>query len=100
MATFDEGLEAVPNTDAPYPRYPEEHNGYGDKYASRPGLDHTIHAFSQPASSDRLCGLRRTTFWLVMVIVVLVVAGAIGGGIGGWMVEKKVNRYAGSKCYL
>jgi hypothetical protein len=100
MAAFDDGLQAVPNTEAPYPYYPEEHTGGGDKYTSQPGSNHPIYALSQPASNNRLCGLRRTTFWLVIVIVVLVIAGAIGGGIGGWQVEKKDNRYGESKCCL
>jgi len=99
MAGFDDGLQAVPNTDAPYPHYPEEHTGGGDKYTLQPGLDHPNYAFPQPASNARLCGLRRTTFWLVTAIVVLVLAGAIGGGIGGWMAEKKGSRYGRSKGY-
>ena len=30
-----------------------------------------------------ICGLRRKTFWLLIVIIILILAGAIGGDVGG-----------------
>jgi hypothetical protein len=31
----------------------------------------------------RICGLKRRTFWIVLVVAIVVVAGAVGGGVGG-----------------
>ena len=43
----------------------------------------TRHQSPGIAAEKTICGLRRTTFGLVVVIVVLIVAGAVGGGVGG-----------------
>ena len=43
-----------------------------------------------PQRQRLICGLRRTTFWLV-ALVVLLIMGAVGGGVGGAMAVKKSN---------
>ncbi|KAL7911599.1 hypothetical protein GGI35DRAFT_294339 [Trichoderma velutinum] len=37
----------------------------------------------QGGQGGRICGLRRTTFWLSIVLVVVIIAAAVGGGVGG-----------------
>jgi hypothetical protein len=36
-----------------------------------------------PATSSRICGLPKPTFWLVIAFVLIVLGAAIGGGLGG-----------------
>jgi hypothetical protein len=52
--------------------------------------------YSQPLAIEKqaprtIFGLRRTSFWLVIVIVVLILAGAIGGGVGGSLANKSAS---------
>jgi|SRR5579871_2997858 len=37
---------------------------------------------SENATEKTICGLRRTTFGLIAVIVILIIAGSVGGGVG------------------
>ncbi|RFU75368.1 fungal specific transcription factor domain-containing [Trichoderma arundinaceum] len=36
----------------------------------------------------RICGLRRKTFWILLIIAIVVVAAAVGGGVGGGLSAK------------
>lgn len=36
-----------------------------------------------PQSSPTICGVKRTTFWLAVILAIVVVAAAVGGGVGG-----------------
>jgi hypothetical protein len=38
-----------------------------------------------------ICGVRPATFWLSLALAVLIIAGAVGGGIGGRLVAKKIR---------
>lgn len=38
---------------------------------------------SETGNERRICGLRRSTFFLSVVLVLVIVAAAIGGGVGG-----------------
>jgi hypothetical protein len=38
-----------------------------------------------------ICGMRRITFLLLAIIVVLVIAGAVGGGVGGSLAVKNAQ---------
>ena len=50
-------------------------------------------AVGEPTSVDRtVFGLRRKTFWLVLGIVCLLVAIAVGGGIGGALSKRNSDR--------
>ena len=42
-----------------------------------------------PASPrDRICGLRKTTFWLSLILAIVVIGAAVGGGVGGSLASK------------
>ena len=56
----------------------------------------TRHQSPGIAAEKTICGLRRTTFGLVAVIVVLIVAGAVGGGVGGSIAA--CNAHKNSVC--
>jgi len=45
-------------------------------------------------SSKTICGLRRRTFWLVLVFATLIVGGAIAGGVGGGLASRHKNEKA------
>ena len=51
----------------------------------------TRHQSPGNAAKKTICGLRRTTFELVAVIVVLIIAGAIWGGVGGSMANRTAS---------
>lgn len=40
------------------------------------------------AAPARVCGLRRTVFWLVVLFVVLVIVGAVSGGVAGGLLTR------------
>lgn len=68
--------------------------------------DHTEHSDFDPRESSafvpgepvgaksrhRICGLKPTIFWVVVICVFLTVGGAIGGGIGGTLAAQDSNK--------
>lgn len=55
-----------------------------------PDLPLTLHQQQQPAieSQSRLCGLRETTFWLVLILLVFIVFGAVGAVVHGLRMKR------------
>jgi len=45
----------------------------------------------EPKSISKICGLRRTTFWLLLLLVLVLLAAAIGGSVGGVVGSRKIN---------
>jgi hypothetical protein len=41
-----------------------------------------VHEVPRP-TEKRICGLRRTTFWLAFALAFVILAGALGGGLAG-----------------
>ena len=39
--------------------------------------------------ADKVCGMRKRTFWIVLVAAIVIVVAAIGGGVGGGLSAKK-----------
>ena len=85
---YESGLEVVPSTKDPAltttlyapSEYPPTDTGTYYNASSLP----------QGSQQPRLiCGLRRTTFWLLVVLATLIVVGAVGGGVGGSIAAKK-----------
>ena len=59
---------------------PEVFHAPADKsYA--PGLKNEIADWQ--AAYPTICGLRLTTFWLLILLAIVIVAAAVGGGVGG-----------------
>ncbi|KAE8330336.1 hypothetical protein BDV39DRAFT_31735 [Aspergillus sergii] len=50
-----------------------------------------VEQFPEKASpQNRICGLRRTSFWVILALIIaFIIGGAIGGGIGGSLAAKK-----------
>ncbi|CAO2654057.1 Nn.00g107900.m01.CDS01 [Neocucurbitaria sp. VM-36] len=40
-------------------------------------------AADEHAQSRTICGLRKRTFWIIVIVAILVVAASVGGGVGG-----------------
>lgn len=41
-----------------------------------------------------ICGMRKRTFWIVLVVAVVVVVGAVGGGVGGALAGRSGSKSA------
>ena len=52
---------------------------------SSPGLE-------KPTPKSRICGLRRSTFFLTVALLTVIVIAAVGGGVGGAIAAKNANR--------
>ncbi|KAK6543142.1 hypothetical protein TWF694_007062 [Orbilia ellipsospora] len=48
-------------------------------------------AYSPPGEERKILGLKRKTFWIVLVIVIIVIIAAVGGAVGGILGSKKSN---------
>jgi hypothetical protein len=44
-----------------------------------------------PKEPKKICGVASKTFWLLVVVALLVIGGAISGGVGGWLANKKTT---------
>lgn len=86
--------QVVPQTDYPETSYKYQHAvpEYHDK------SDHTYSTSQVPGPYDehdirdhnRILGLRRRTFWILLVVAIVVVGGAIiGGSVGGSLAVQK-----------
>jgi hypothetical protein len=42
-----------------------------------------------PLEEQRICGLRRKPFWIILVIAIVLVKGAVVGGVVGGVVKGK-----------
>lgn len=79
------GIEHIPSSHVwpqnafPAPQY-EKHDAGGitTEPGPRPSADH-----------DKIFGLRRVTFFLILTIGLLLIGGAVGGGVGGSIAAKK-----------
>jgi hypothetical protein len=82
-------LEVAPNTDAPevqkfayYAPEPYKHD------------DTDTHKFPYATETEEqnhartICGLRRRTSWIALIVAIIVVAAAVGGGVGSTLVSK------------
>lgn len=45
----------------------------------------------EPKSISKICGLRRTTFWLLVLLVLVLLAATIGGTVGGVVGSRNIN---------
>lgn len=39
----------------------------------------------------KICGLKKRTFWIVLIVAIVVVAAAVGGGVGGALASRSSN---------
>lgn len=46
-----------------------------------------------PKRAQRICGLRRRTFWILIILLIIVIVGAaVGGSVGGTMARRNAGR--------
>lgn len=43
---------------------------------------------AQPQAARTICGLRKRTFWILMIVAIVVIAAAVGGGVGGALASR------------
>jgi hypothetical protein len=87
QAVHHSELEVVPPRHAPAPK----HEQYG-------GLEY--HPDQAPCRARTICGLRPTTFFLVLALILVILVAGIGGGIGGTIAVKNAKKYAQPKCFI
>lgn len=91
-------LEVAPNTELPEP----QKFAY---YAPELYVDSEIDTHKYPYNSDdpdlgqqeTICGLRKSRFWILVVVAVVVVIAAVGGGIGGALASASSNKGSNAK---
>jgi hypothetical protein len=54
------------------------------------------HTTKMAANEQRVCGLKRKTFFISFVIALVIIAAAIGGGVGGGISAR--NRQASNQA--
>ncbi|CAE7028101.1 hypothetical protein PTTW11_04365 [Pyrenophora teres f. teres] len=99
-----EGLQV--DYDGLYPDPMKKHHP-DDKYISQhndAGLMPMEQANPEPLPTkhrrERICGLKRRTFFIVMIVVMLVVTvAAVGGGVGGYQASKNKTPTPTSVCF-
>ncbi|KAF2448904.1 hypothetical protein P171DRAFT_428895 [Karstenula rhodostoma CBS 690.94] len=86
VASSPPGLEVDHAASAPGVHYVAPQY-YGEQHQPLPSKSEYALVGSEdrsaPESSPMICGVRRSTFWLAIILGVVVVAAAVGGGVGG-----------------
>jgi hypothetical protein len=81
-------LEVAPNTDLPEPL---KYAHYDLEVCRNSDDDTNKFACEAKIEQDQpwtICGLRRRTFWIAMIVAIIVVAAAVGGAVGGTLASK------------
>ncbi|KAJ5658769.1 uncharacterized protein N7484_002418 [Penicillium longicatenatum] len=106
-----DGLEVAPRQDHTRGHYSqlqvaieaekEANNHAGDTYyvsgpikAGPVTLEDGSPRAGSSSDSKRICGMRLSVLWLLLVIAVLVIGGAVGGGVGGSLANRNSNNSA------
>ncbi|KAF3919285.1 hypothetical protein ABW20_dc0110161 [Dactylellina cionopaga] len=71
------------NTNTPYP----DANVAAPAYEN-PGTLPPPAAYNGPPAEKKILGLKKKTFWIVLVVLIIVIIGAVGGAVGGILSSK------------
>jgi hypothetical protein len=74
LPPVESGLEVVPQ-----PSHLPEVTSYYDK----PSPNEKLLAAAAPAEKRKFCGLRTSTFTLLVLLILVIVIAAVAGGVGG-----------------
>lgn len=77
------GLHPVPTY--PHPQYLPQDAAYVQQQQQQ----YQIYEAPQPIST--ICGLRRTTFWLVLLFALILILAIVGGTVGGVVGSQKAS---------
>lgn len=112
---WDDGLHAVNDTDAPeavllgqqvpkepvstrwtstYPQYSPLVRPNSPEKQDQEQCGHFLPQLnaSSPGLERRVCGLRRSTFFLAVALLAVIVMAAVGGGVGGSIAVMKAKK--------
>lgn len=82
------GLQPVPTYG--HPQYLPQDAAYAQQQQQQQHLQ----TYGSPQPIHKICGLRRSTFWVVLVLVLLLIFAIVGGTVGGVVgSQKESNRY-------
>jgi hypothetical protein len=86
VAVSPSGLEFDHAASAPVLHYAAPHH-YTEQQQPLPSKGEYLAVGSDdknvPKSPPTICGVRRSTFWLAVILAIVVIAAAVGGGVGG-----------------
>jgi hypothetical protein len=80
---FSEAPEAVPCSKT-------------NEYKWWPSDGHDAPEVADGRNLDRICGLRKSSFWILVAAILLVVAAAVGGAVGGALGSKHGSKDSNS----
>lgn len=78
-------LEVTPQPVVLPKSYHEAAPGYSPGYYDAPMKPHEV-------KEQRICGLRKTTFFLALALLLVILAAGIGGGVGGTMAVNNAKK--------
>jgi len=84
------GYEASATADpvSPYPDSPAPSHGYEQAQAA---------GYPLPPAEKKILGLKKRTFWIVAITVLIILAAALGGGLGGGLSARNSKASASSE---
>lgn len=82
------GLE-VNKAEYPSSYAPQPSNGHVDQA----GLEYVPCPTTSQSKDRTICGLRGTTFCLVLALIFVIIAAAVGGGVGGSLAVNSAKKY-------
>ncbi|KAH7081225.1 hypothetical protein BKA63DRAFT_486976 [Paraphoma chrysanthemicola] len=93
-------LEVVQNADIPATEKYAYNTGDAPEAYQYPDEDTHKIAYTtdlhEQSPKSTICGLRKRTFWMVLIAAIVIVAAAVGGGVGGALSSKSSNNTSDS----
>jgi hypothetical protein len=68
-----------------------EYGYHSNEIIEKPLEVQAINPRVDEKEAEKICGLRRVTFWLAFSLVLVIVIGAVGGGVGGYFANKNAH---------
>ncbi|KAH7354797.1 hypothetical protein BKA65DRAFT_228740 [Rhexocercosporidium sp. MPI-PUGE-AT-0058] len=83
-----------PNPNSNPPLSPQPQASHPSPYTSPPPAPYPYpYPYPPPSPQEKtICGVRRPTFWLALILIFVIIASGIGGGLGGSLAIRDIKR--------